>query len=96
MIIRIVKLIIDREKVDEFQLFFEKAKPSIGNFIGCSHVELLKETKRENVYFTYSHWKNEDMLQNYRNSIFFQGIWKNTKTYLSGKPEAWSLNKIDL
>lgn len=77
MIIRIVKLIIDREKVDEFQLFFEKAKPSIGNFIGCSHVVLLKETKQGNVFFTYSHWKN-------------------TKTYLSGKPEAWSLNKIDL
>ena len=47
MIIRIVKLIIDREKVDEFQLFFKKTKPSIGNFIGCSHVELLKETKKE-------------------------------------------------
>ena len=46
MIIRIVKLIIDREKVDEFQLFFEKTKPSVGNFIGCSHVELLKETKK--------------------------------------------------
>ena len=95
MIIRIVKLIIDREKVDEFQLFFEKAKPSIGNFIGCNHVELLKETKRGNVYFTYSHWKNEDMLQNYRNSIFFWYMEK-YKTYLSGKSEAWSLNKIDL
>ena len=71
MIIKIVKLIIDREKVNEFQLFFEKSKPSIGDFIGCSHFELLKETKKENVYFTYSHWKNEKMLQNNRNSFFF-------------------------
>ena len=63
MIIRIVKLIIYREKVDEFQLFFEKTKPGIGNFIGCSHVELLKETKQGNIFFTYSHWKNEEMLQ---------------------------------
>lgn len=96
MIIRIVKLIIDKKKVDEFQLFFENTKPSISNFTGCDHVELLKESERGNIFFTYSHWQNEEMLENYRNSIFFQGIWKSTKTYLSGKPEAWSLNKIDL
>ena len=85
MIIRIVKLIIEREKVDEFQFFFEKTKPSISNFKGCNHVVLLKETEKGNIFFTYSHWKNEEMLENYRNSIFFQGIWKNTKTYLSRK-----------
>ena len=96
MIIRIVKLIIKREKVDEFKLFFEKAKPSISNFKGCNHVILLKEAEKGNIFFTYSHWKNKEMLENYRNSNFFQGIWKNTKSYLSGKPEAWSLNNIDL
>ena len=95
MITRIVKLIIDREKADEFQLFFEKNRSIISNFKGCSHVELLKENKKVNVFFTYSIWKNEVNLENYRNSIFFQGIWKKTKSYLIGKPEAWSLKSIN-
>ena len=91
MIIRIVKLIIDREKVEDFQVFFKKNKPNINNFIGCNHVELLKETKNGNVFFTYSIWENEEMLENYRNSMFFKDVWNKTKSYFSGKPEAWSL-----
>ena len=96
MIIRVVKLIVVREKVDEFQFFIEKVKPSISNFKGCNHIVLLNETDNGNTFFSYSYWKNEEMLENYRNSIFFQDMWKNIKSYLSRKPNAWSLNKIYL
>ena len=52
MIIRIVKLIVDIEKVDEFQFFIEKVKPSISNFKGCNHIVLLKETEDGNTFFS--------------------------------------------
>ena len=96
MIIKIVKLIIEKEKVDEFQLFFKKSKLSISNFNVNNYVVLIKETEERNIFFSCSYWKNEEMFENYRNSNFFQGLWKNTKTYFSGKSKAWSINKIDL
>ena len=69
MIIRIVKLIIKREKVDEFQLFFEKTKPSISNLNRI--IELLKETEKGNILHLQS-LENEKMLKIIE-IHFFQG-----------------------
>ena len=93
MIVRIVKLIISKDKTKDFCLFFNDKKTQIEEFEGCIKVELLQDTKEPSLYFTYSHWKNEESLENYRNSVFFKNIWNNTKLYFCGKPEAWSLNK---
>ena len=49
MIIKIVKLIIEKEKVDEFQLFFKKSKLSISNFNVNNYVVLIKETEERNI-----------------------------------------------
>ena len=93
MIVRIVKLMISKEKTNDFCLFFNTKKSQIEEFNGCIKVELLKDTKEHNLYFTYSHWEDEELLENYRNSIFFKNIWNNTKLYFCGKPETWILNK---
>ena len=93
MIIRIVKLMISKEKTKDFCSFFKIKKSQIEEFNGCIKVELLQDTKEPNLYFTYSHWKDKKSLDNYRNSVFFKNVWKKTKLYFCGKPEAWSLNK---
>ena len=93
MIIRIVKLIISKEKTKDFCLFFNTKKSQIEEFNGCIKVELLQDTKESNLYFTYSHLEDEESLDNYRNSVFFKNVWNNTKLYFCGKPVAWSLNK---
>ena len=46
-------------------------------------------------FFTYSLWKNERFLEAYRHSKEFNEIWNETKTFFSGKPEAWSLYQIE-
>ena len=93
MIVRIVKLLIEEEKKEKFSKFFHDNRLSIEQFNGCLKVELLQETQGSNVFFTYSHWEDNNSLDNYRNSAFFEEVWKNTKMYFCGKPEAWSLKK---
>ena len=94
MLTRIVKLTIEPSKKKEFESHFYNNQYKISNFDGCKEVILLKENHNGNIYFTYSIWSNEEALELYRSSSLFNKIWKETKTYFCGRPEAWSLNKI--
>lgn len=93
MLTRIVKLTIATEKASEFEHFFKENKHIIQSFDGCNHVELLKS--KDQLFFTYSLWENERFLESYRHSKEFNKIWNETKTFFSGKPEAWSLYQIE-
>lgn len=94
MIVRIVKLQFRLEEVESFKTFFEEASPQIRAFEGCQKLELLQQVDQPEVFFTYSYWDSEQDLNNYRHSELFQGFWKVAKSKFSGKPEAWSHNKI--
>jgi heme-degrading monooxygenase HmoA len=93
MITRIVKMTFQPEKVYEFLSLFYKKKMYIEQFDGCRNVVLLNDIQNKNVFFTYSHWENEDSLNNYRNSELFNDVWKKTKILFAAKPEAWSLEE---
>lgn len=93
MIIRIVRMTFKPEEIESFLLVFEKQKAFIADFEGCSHLELLRDKQRANVFFTYSYWENEEALDNYRASDFFRTIWSSVKLKFDAKPEAWSLEK---
>ena len=91
MIIRIVKMTFQPEKVNEFLEVFNASKHLIRNFEGCSHLELLNDINRSNIFFTYSHWETEEHLNNYRHSELFEGVWAKTKVLFAAKAEAWSV-----
>jgi quinol monooxygenase YgiN len=91
MIVRIVKMVFEPEHVAGFVQLFEERKERIRNFEGCTHLELWKESGKENVYFTYSHWINEQALNHYRFSEFFKETWGLTKALFAQKAEAWSV-----
>lgn len=93
MLIRIVKMTFNPSEVENFQKLFEHNKSKIRNFKGCQHLELLKDIKGKNIFFTYSYWKDEAALENYRHSALFKEVWANTKKMFSGKPEAWSVEQ---
>lgn len=93
MIIRIVKMTFKLEEIDNFLAVFEKQKTFIAGFDGCSHLSLLRDKTQANVFFTYSHWKNEEALDLYRQSDFFREIWSGVKLMFDDKPVAWSLEK---
>ena len=94
MIIRIVKLSIQKENTQRFIELFEQAQPSIAATSGCEYVALLRDTKNPNLFFTHSHWVNAEALESYRKSAFFRATWSQTKLLFNDKPEAWSLEKF--
>jgi len=94
MIIRIVKLTFKAEVVADFTAMFNRKKDLIRNVKGCNRLELLRDKADPNVYFTYSWWESETDLNEYRYSELFKETWKETKSYFSDKPEAWSLEKM--
>lgn len=95
MIIRIVKMTFQEERVRDFLTNFYNHKQQIRDFEGCEHLELLQQEAQPNVFFTYSWWRHEDDLENYRHSQLFKEVWSYTKGLFSDKPEAWSLNQLE-
>jgi len=94
MLIRIVKMEFQQSKVNTFLELFGLVRNKIANFDGCLGVELLNDVNATHIYFTYSTWKSEQHLENYRNSELFKNTWAKTKILFDAKPEAWSLNQI--
>ncbi|WP_372751863.1 putative quinol monooxygenase [Labilibaculum sp.] len=93
MIIRIVKLEIQKHHIQDFKHLTANEKDDILNFEGCSHLEVMQDVSNPSVFFTLSHWSSENALNHYRNSDFFRGNWNTVKQWFSGKPETWSLSQ---
>ena len=91
MLLRIVRMDFEPEKVDDFVSFFHTIKEQIVNSPGCNHVELCKDSKLDHVYYTFSKWDDEESLEAYRESALFEDVWAKTKVMFGGKPLAYSL-----
>jgi len=94
MIIRIVRMIFQPEKVNDFLKVFEESKNKIRAFEGCQHVELLNDVNYRNIYCTYSIWDSEEHLNKYRFSELFKMTWAKTKPLFAEKAVAYSLEKV--
>lgn len=92
MLIRIVRMDFEPEKVSDFLALFETVKDKISSFPGCIHLELCKDAKLDHVYYTFSKWESEDDLDKYRHSELFADTWAKTKVLFGGKPLAYSLD----
>lgn len=81
------------DRIPVFLTIFNQSCGRIRRFDGCSHLELLRDMANENVFFTYSCWKDKKSLENYRNSELFKTTWGKTKELFAVKAEAWSLKR---
>lgn len=95
MFVRIVKMSFDPSKIDEFLAHFETYKIQIRNFDGCQFLELYRDKQQTHVFFTYSYWRTEEDLEQYRQSDLFKLVWSQTKPLFNAKTEAWSVDKVD-
>ena len=93
MIVRIVQMTFQEDKITDFILLFEERKSKIRNFPGCLHLELWQDTQQPQIFFTYSHWATETDLDHYRFSAFFKDTWGKTKALFAQKPQAWSVER---
>ena len=92
MIIRIVQMEFEERRIPDFLNIFANSRSEIRSFPGCSHLQLLQDETDSCIFFTYSHWDQEDDLNTYRNSDLFQTVWGNTKKLFRTAPRAWSLS----
>jgi len=93
MLIRIVKLHFQEDRLEDFLTFFESIKQKVNTFPGCLGMKLLRGTDDPCIIMTYSHWESAADLDNYRNSKTFGEIWPKIKPWFKEKPEAWSVSE---
>ena len=91
MIVRIVKMEFEEERVAEFLTIFSRIEERIRTFPGCTHLSLLQDETDNCVFFTWSHWESGDALQGYRNSDMFRQVWSDTRRLFRTRALAWSL-----
>ena len=84
----------EAENTTAFLSNFELVKSKIRNFPGCMFLELYRDKKHPNIYFTYSRWQAESDLENYRNSPLFKEVWATTKPMFRSKAQAWSVDTL--
>lgn len=94
MITRIVKVTLLPGKREDFIALFKNVFPSIKNAEGCLHVEILLDCNHDQIAFTYSQWRSEEDLNNYRNSSLFEGTWAKARLLFAQKAEAWSMQQV--
>ena len=94
MIIRIVKLKFQKDKVADFLNLFDNVVTKVNAYPGCQQMHMVRDLNDETLFFTYSVWENTTALENYRNSTLFQTIWPQIKPWFSEKAEAWSTEKV--
>ncbi|WNJ20874.1 antibiotic biosynthesis monooxygenase family protein [Pontibacter sp. G13] len=95
MIVRIVRMEFQADKLEAFHQIFDQSKQAIRQFPGCLHLELHRDPQNEQVRYTYSHWEHEDALNAYRKSELFGGVWPATKALFAAKPKAFSLIQME-
>lgn len=94
MFTRIVKMEFKKENISVFLENFGLVNQKIRNFPGCTFLELYQDKSDKAIFFTYSRWKDESDLENYRNSELFKGVWSQTKPLFRGKAAAWSVDTL--
>ena len=95
MLIRIVRMTFQENRVADFLEIFNNSKQKIRHFEGCQHLELLQDTHQSNVLMTYSYWESEAHLNIYRESALFKTTWAATKALFADKPVAFSSERVE-
>jgi len=96
MLIRIVRMTFQEDKIEDFLEIFNRSKRLIRGFEGCRHLELLRDKSAQNIILTYSHWLSEEHLNTYRDSELFKTTWAATKALFSDKPVAFSSESVEI
>ena len=95
MLVRIVRMTFQEDKLADFNAIFDASKHQIRAFPGNHHLELLRDPDQPNVRMTYSLWVSTDALEAYRRSELFQTTWAVTKALFAGRAVAFSGEQLE-
>lgn len=94
MIVRIVRMHFRPEAVVPFMELFRESYPHISTFPGVLRLDLMRDARHPEVFYTYSHWTGEEALEAYRVSPLFEDVWARTKVLFAEKAKAYSLEAV--
>ncbi|WP_420148971.1 putative quinol monooxygenase [Spirosoma sp.] len=95
MLVRIVRMTFQEDKLDDFQRIFDNSKYQIRAFPGNHHLELLRDPDQPTIRMTYSLWESTQALEAYRQSDLFRTTWAATKALFAERAVAFSGEKLE-
>ncbi|GAB3799106.1 hypothetical protein GCM10028819_21690 [Spirosoma humi] len=95
MLIRIVRMTFQDDKLADFHAIFDRSKQRIRTFPGNHQLDLLRDPNQPNVRITYSLWESADALEAYRRSELFRATWAATKVLFAERAVAFSAEKLE-
>lgn len=96
MLVRIVRMTFQEDKLPDFQAIFNQSKHLIRAFPGNHHLELLRDPSQPAVRMTYSLWESAEALEAYRQSDLFRTTWAATKVLFADRPVAFSGERLEV
>ena len=94
MILRIVKMEVDPQKLEIFNHFMKNLNEEKVKLEGCVHHDHFPEKKFVNVYYSYTIWENVNYLKKYKKSPLFKEVVKTLKSLCMTEPYAWTVENI--
>ena len=94
MVIRIVELSIQKDKLPFAQKYLAEVAPKVRNSPGCTHLRILMDLHNPGHITTYSHWNTEADLNAYRKSDIFNNFWSQIKPLFEAPARAWSSESL--
>ena len=74
------------DKVEAFKSIFKENQSKIIAQQGCYDVQLLQDIHESNIFFTYSKWKSQAHLDQYRKTDFFKKFGRKRKYFFAINP----------
>lgn len=96
MLVRIVRMTFQADKLPDFHAIFDQSKHRIRAFPGNHHLELLQDPDNPTVRMTYSLWESANALEAYRQSELFRTTWAATKLLFAEKAVAFSGEQLEI
>jgi len=91
-LIRIVHLQVAPAHRAAFEAYVATKIKVVANQPGCLRATWLRA--HDGSYFTYSEWRSEEFLQQYRESATFAEIWPTLKAWFDTPARAWSCDLL--
>ena len=94
MITRIIKITIDPVNTDDFRQFITLMKDNFSTIGGCQHIDILNDKEDKNIFFMYTIWETEAMLNKYRKSELNKTFWNKLNQWSIKEPQAWTVENV--
>ncbi|MEN9431800.1 MAG: hypothetical protein RL753_229 [Bacteroidota bacterium] len=89
---RIVHLSVAPEHREAFEAYVAQKIKVVADQPGCLSATWLRA--HDGTYFTYSQWRGEEFLEDYRRSATFAEIWPTLKAWFDAPARAWSCDTL--